>query len=116
MNLHLADEFQQWLADEIAQLEARLQGQGPVCQLDRQQASPPSLKADEGRYAMLRRAMRLRERGDAIPVLQAEAAKARAFLNGDAGLARDPVWRAYHAAVLAAVEELLRRWPAAPPA
>lgn len=116
MNPPDTDELQRWLAAEIARLEARLQGQGPVCQLDRQNASPPSLKADEGRYAVLRRAVRLNERVDAVPALQAEAAKAQAFLDSDTGLGRDPVWRAYHAAVLAAVEELLRRWPAAPPA
>jgi hypothetical protein len=56
-------DLDDWLATEIGLVETRLQGQGPVCQLDRQGASPPSLKEAEGRYFVLRRAARLIELG-----------------------------------------------------
>jgi len=102
-----------WLAAEVADIEARLQGAGPTCQLDRQRASPPSLKAQEGRYFVLRRAARLIELGQSPQALGAEADKARAFLSADEGLARVEVWVAYHKAVLEAVEELRRHAGAA---
>ncbi len=95
-----------WLSIEIATLETRLQGSGPTCQLDRQHASPPSLKETEGRYFILRRAARLLERGESFAVLVAEADKARALLAAGEGVAKDPTWAAYFNGVLRAVEDL----------
>lgn len=99
-------DLRSWLSAEIAAVEARLQGSAPVCQLDRQGASPPSLKEAEGRYFVLRRAARLLELDKSLQPLTAEADKARAFLAADAGLARNRAWAAYFTAVLSAVEEL----------
>lgn len=101
--------LQNWLSQEIAAVEARLQGGGAGCQLDRQAASPPSLKQAEGRYFVLRRAARLLEQGQSLQPLAAEADKARAFLAADAGPARSAAWRAYYTGVLQAVEELQAR-------
>jgi hypothetical protein len=98
-----------WLSIEIANIEAALQGLGPTCQLDRQRASPPSLKETEGRYFILRRAARLLERGEPLALLVAEADKARIFLSSGEGLARDPTWVAYFTGVLRAVEDLQRQ-------
>ncbi len=95
-----------WVSKEIASVEATLQGQGPTCQLDRQRASPPSLKETEGRYFILRRAARLLERGETLTGLAAEANKARAFLAAADGVVRDPAWAAYFKGVLKAVENL----------
>jgi hypothetical protein len=96
-----------WLAGEIAQLELRLQGQGPMCRIDRQAGTALGLKADEGRYALLRRAARWLERGeDLASALAAEAAKSQALLASDSAVGRDPLWRAYHEAVLAAIAQL----------
>lgn len=98
-----------WLSIEISGVEARLQGSGPTCQLDRQGASPPSLKEAEGRYFVLRRAARLLELGQPLDPLAAEAEKARAFLAADEGLARNRAWAAYFRGVLDAVEALQRQ-------
>ncbi|MDO9165039.1 MAG: hypothetical protein Q7U13_02935 [Rhodoferax sp.] len=98
-----------WLSIEIANVEAALQGLGPTCQLDRQHASPPSLKETEGRYFILRRATRLMERGESFVELVAEANKARALLAAGEGVARDPKWAAYFKGVLRAVEDLQQR-------
>lgn len=98
-----------WLSAEIADVEARLQGSGPICQLDRQGASPPSLKETEGRYFILRRAARMLELGQPLDALTEEASKARAFLAADEGLARNRAWAAYFKGVLEAVEALLRQ-------
>lgn len=95
-----------WLSIEIANIEAALQGLGPTCQLDRQRASPPGLKETEGRYFILRRAVRLLERGEPLAVLVAEADKARAFLATGEGVARDRTWVAYFTGVLGAVADL----------
>ena len=102
-------ELRTWLAAEVAQVEALLQGSGPTCQLDRQHASPPSLKALEGRYFVLRRAARLLETAQPLQALAAEADKARAVLAGDAGLARQAGWVAYSQAVLDAVRAVQDR-------
>jgi hypothetical protein len=100
-----------WLAGEIVQLELRLQGQGPMCRIDRQASGAAGLKADEGRYALLRRAARLLERAEPLaPALDAEAAKSQALLAGDSAVGRDPLWRAYHEAVLAAIAQLRERF------
>jgi len=56
------------LTTEIVLVEAQLQGQGSSCQLDRQGASPPSLKEAEGRYFVLRRTARLIELGQPLLV------------------------------------------------
>jgi len=101
--------FQDWLTTEIGRVEARLQGQGPTCQLDRQGASPPSLKETEGRYFVLRRAARRIELGQPLQALAAEADKARSFLAADDGLARNRAWAAYFKGVLDAVEDLERQ-------
>lgn len=98
-----------WLAIEIANVEATLQGMGPTCQLDRQHASPPSLKETEGRYFILRRAARLLENGKSPDVLSAEADKARTYLASGEGVARDRTWVAYFKGVLQAVEDLQRQ-------
>ena len=95
-----------WLSVELAAIEASLQGAGATCQLDRQGTSPPTLKATEGRYFVLRRAASLLERGQSLAPLRAEAEKARAFLAADTGLARNRAWAAYFAGVLKAVEDL----------
>lgn len=95
-----------WLPVEIFEVEARLQGSGPTCQLDRQGASPPGLKEAEGRYFVLRRAARLLERGESLQALSAETDKARAFLAADEGLARNRSWAAYFKGVLEAAKEL----------
>ena len=97
-----------WLSVEIAALEASLQGQGPTCQLDRQHATPASLKQTEGRYAILRRAARLLELGQSLATLDSEAHKARTALASNQGLARDPAWRAYFTGVLGAMADLAR--------
>lgn len=102
-------DLDDWLTEEIGLVEARLRGQGPVCQLDRQGASPPNLKEAEGRYFVLRRAARLIELGQPLQALDAEAEKAHAFLGADMGLARTPAWAAYFMGVLDAVEDLLRQ-------
>ena len=102
-------DLEDWLTTEIALVEARLQGQGPTCQLDRQGASPPSLKEVEGRYFVLRRAARLIELGQPLQALAAEADKARTFLGVDEGLARNRAWAAYFKGVLDAVEDLRRQ-------
>jgi hypothetical protein len=99
-------DLKDWLRDEIALVEAQLTGAGPTCQLDRQGASPPSLKETEGRYFVLRRASRLLELGQPLTALAAEADKARAFLAADQGLARNRVWAAYFKGVLDAVQAL----------
>lgn len=99
-------DTQTWLSIEIAHVEAALQGQGPTCQLDRKHATPPSLKETEGRYAILRRARRLMERGESLIALAAEADKARAFIASGEGVVRDPAWLAYFKGVLRAVEDL----------
>jgi len=96
----------EWLSGEIAVVEALLAGAGPTCQLDRQGASPPSLKEAEGRYFILRRASRLLELGQPLDGLATEADKAREFLAADEGLARNPAWRAYFKGVLDAVQAL----------
>jgi hypothetical protein len=98
-----------WLSIEIGNIEAALQGLGPTCQLDRQRASPPSLKETEGRYFILRRAARLLERGEPLAVLAAEADKARTFLSSGEGLAKDLTWVAYFTGVLRAVDDLQRQ-------
>ena len=99
-----------WLGSEIGLLERRLQGQGPMCRLDRQATGAVALKADEGRYALLRRVARLLERGEPLSrALEAEAAKSAALLASDSAVARDPLWRAYHEAVLAAIAQLRER-------
>lgn len=102
-------ELHDWLTTEVALVEARLQGQAPVCQLDRLGASPPSLKEAEGRYFVLRRAARLLELGQPLQALAAEADKARAFLAVKDGPARNRAWAAYFKGVLDAVEELGRQ-------
>lgn len=99
----------EWLAGELAAVEARLQGHGPVCQLDRKGESPPSLKESEGRYFVLRRAARLLERGENLDALESEYRKAQAFVRGGGAVAADPVWAAYFRGVLKAVEELRGR-------
>ena len=101
-------DLDDWVTTEIGLVEAQLQGQGSSCQLDRQGATPPSLKEAEGRYFVLRRAARLMELGQPLLALAAEADKARAFLGADEGLARNPVWAAYFKGVLDAVEDLSR--------
>ncbi len=98
-----------WLSAEIEQLEALMQDAAPTCQLDRQGASPPSVKEREGRYVVLRRAVRLLQNGQALQALADEADKARAFLSADAGLARNAAWAAYFKGVLGAVEEVQAR-------
>ncbi len=98
-----------WLSIEIAEVEARLQGSGPTCQLDRQGGSPPSLKEAEGRYFVLLRAARLLETGQPLDALAAEVDKARAFLAAGEGLARNRAWAAYFKGVLGAMEELQQR-------
>lgn len=95
-----------WLAAELAAVEGRLQGRGPTCQLDRRRASPPSLKALEGRYFILRRAARLLERGRPLDALATEGDKARAFLQPGSERARDPQWAAYFEGVLGALADL----------
>lgn len=107
----MSEEQQRRLAEEIARLESRLQAQGPICQLDRQRATPAALKADEGRLALLRRALRLLERGQALTALDAEARKAEAFLAPDSALASDPIWRAYYQGVLSALEDVRTHSP-----
>jgi hypothetical protein len=102
------------LSVEIAAVEARLQGSGPTCQLDRQGASPPGLKEAEGRYFVLRRAARLIEVGQPLDSLTTEAEKARAFLAADEGLARNQAWAAYFRGVLDALEALQRKEGGAP--
>jgi hypothetical protein len=102
-------DLRTWLSVEIATVEAALQGQGPTCQLDRQHATPSSLKETEGRYAILRRAQRLLEGGQPLAALDSEAAKARTALASDRGLVRDPAWQAYFRGVLGAVEDLARQ-------
>ena len=103
-----------WLSVEIAAVEARLQGSGPTCQLDRQGASPPNLKETEGRYFVLRRAARLLELGQPLDALTTEAEKARAFVATDEGLARNRAWAAYFRGVLDAVEALQAQAGGAP--
>jgi hypothetical protein len=56
--------FEAWLAAEIAAVDESLVGGGASCQLDRRREAPPRLKHDEGRYAALRLARRLREHGE----------------------------------------------------
>lgn len=102
-------DLDDWLTTEIGLVEAQLQGQGSSCQLDRQGASPPSLKEAEGRYFVLRRAARLIKLGQPLQALAADADKARAFLGADEGLARNPVWAAYFKGVRDAVEDLSRQ-------
>ena len=102
------------MATEIGVVEARLQCSGPTCQLDRHGASPPSLKATEGRYFILRRAARLLELGQPLDALTAEADKARAFLAVDKGLARSRAWAAHFKGVLDAVEALQRQTDGTP--
>lgn len=104
----------EWLRGEIALVEAQLAGAGPTCQLDRQGASPPSLKEAEGRYFILRRASRLLELGQPLEGLATEADKARAFLANDEGLGRNQAWRAYFKGVLDAVQALRRQADGAP--
>jgi hypothetical protein len=99
-------DMSEWLAREIAAVEARLQGHGPMCQLDRKGASPPSLKESEGRYAVLRRAARLLARGDGLDALEDEYQRAQAFTQGGSAVASDPVWTAYFRGVREAVEQL----------
>lgn len=99
-------DLSEWLAREIEAVEARLQGHGPVCQLDRKGESPPPLKQAEGRYFVLRRAARLLERGEGLGALEGEYQKARAFAEAGGGIAADPVWAAYFRGVLEAVEQL----------
>lgn len=102
-----ASDLAAWLAAEIALLEMRLQGQGPMCRLDRQAGGAAALKADEGRYALLRRAARVLERAEPLtPVLEAEASRSAALLESSSAVAGDPLWRAYHQAVLTAVAQL----------
>ena len=85
-----------WLQAELAAVEAELQGQGPTCRLDRTRSTPPPLKYSEGRYAMLRRAARLLERGEGLAPLAEEGARAAAQLAaGPRGLAADRAWAAY---------------------
>lgn len=87
-----------------------MHAQGPMCRLDRQAAGAAALKADEGRYALLRRAVRLLERGEPLaPALEADAAKSTALLAEASAVARDPLWRAYHEAVLDALAQLRQR-------
>ena len=109
----------QWLNDELARLESRLQGSGPTCRLDAGQTGAAIMKADEGRHATLRLAARLLERAEPLDRLDAEAAKAQAFLDAAArgeGLARNPLWSAYFTAVRQAVLEVQRHaGPSAPP-
>lgn len=107
-------DLKTWLSIEISGVEARLQGSGPTCQLDRQGASPPTLKETEGRYFVLRRAARLLELGQPLDPLAVEAEKARAFLAADEGLARNLAWAAYFQGVLDAVEALRQRAAGAP--
>lgn len=99
-------DLSEWLTREIEAVEARLQGHGPVCQLDRKGESQPPLKHAEGRYFVLRRAARLLERGESLDTLEGEYQKARAFARTASGIAADPVWAAYFRGVLEAVEQL----------
>jgi hypothetical protein len=105
----LSLDLRNWLAAEVAQVEALLQGSGPTCQLDRKHASPPSLKALEGRYFVLRRATRLLETAQPLQALAAEAEKASAVLAADSGLARQADWVAYSQSVLEAVRAVQDR-------
>jgi hypothetical protein len=102
-------ELSTWLSAEIDRIEALLQGSAPTCQLDRQQASPPSLKEREGRYFVLRRTLRLLERHQPLQGLTEEADKARAALAADSGLARNAAWAAYFKGVLGAVADVQAR-------
>ena len=102
-------ELSTWLSAEIDRIEAQMQGSTPTCQLDRQRASPPSLKEREGRYFVLRRAARLLERAQPLQTSTDEADKAKAFLAADAGLARSPAWAAYFKGVLGTVEDVQAR-------
>jgi hypothetical protein len=99
-------EVKDWIARELAAVEALLAGAPPSCQLDRQRASSASAKQLEGRHVVLRRAARLLDTGQALDALQAEADKARILLASDQGIAQDPAWRAYSTGVLTAFEEL----------
>ena len=95
---------------------ARLQGTGPTCWVDRQGASLPSLKEDEGRYFVLRRVARSLELGQLLSALAPEAEKARAFLAVDEGSARNRAWAANVKGVLEAVEALKRQCNGVPAA
>ncbi|WP_341893065.1 hypothetical protein [Variovorax sp. YR752] len=101
--------FDAWLAGEIDAVEASLASQGASCSLDRRREASPRLKHDEGRYAALRLARRLGERGDTLQALRDEAGKARAFLASDSPLARDRAWVAYQQGLLEAAAQVLER-------
>lgn len=101
--------FSAWLAAEIEAVEASLAGQGASCSLDRRREASPRLKHDEGRYAALRLARRLRERGETLQALRDEAEKARAFLASDSPLLRDLAWVAYQQGLLEAAAAALDR-------
>lgn len=108
-NAHAHAELVAWLESEVSAVEALLQGCGPTCQLDRQHATPPSLKALEGRYYVLRRAKRLLKAGQPLQALVSETRQARTTLEPNSGLARQAAAEAYAQAVLDAVQALRER-------
>lgn len=96
-----------WLASEIAEVEAKLAANPPMCTLDREGSAPPGLKELEGRYALLRRARRLLEAGRDLSSLDHEVQKAEMIAH--ASRDASPQWIGYARGLSEAFEEVRRR-------
>lgn len=95
-----------WLDQEIAEVEAKLAANPPMCTLDRQRSAPPGLKELEGRYAMLRRGRRLLEIGGDLACLDHEVQKAEQIAH--ASRSASPQWIAYARGVAGARDDIRR--------
>lgn len=96
-----------WLDAEIANVEAKLAENPPMCALDRQGAAPAGLKELEGRYALLRRARRVIETGGVLADLAHEVQKADMIAR--ASRSASPQWIGYARGVASAFEEIRSR-------
>jgi hypothetical protein len=93
-----------WIEKEIAQVEAKLSANPPMCTLDRQGSTPPGLKELEGRYALPRRARRLLEAGESFASLDLEVRKAEQLAKASRNAS--PQWVGYARGAAGAVADI----------
>lgn len=96
-----------WLDREIAEVEAKLAANPPLCTLDRHGSAPIGLKELEGRYAMLRRGRRLLHAGRDLADLDHEVHKAEQIAH--ASRDASPQWIGYARGVAGARDDIRRQ-------
>lgn len=96
-----------WLASEIAEVEAKLAANPPMCTLDREGVTGPGLKELEGRYVLLGRARRLLEAGSDLSSLDHDVRKAEMIAH--ASRSPSPQWIGYARGLAEAFGDVRRR-------